>query len=249
MKTAVIGGTGFVGARLVEKLRSTGHEATPHGRSTGLDLLTGAGLPDALRSVDVVVLTIDAPSFDAAASPFFRSTTLNLLAAADRAGVGHIVLLSIVGIDRVPGADYYKAKVLQEDLIGSGPIPFSVVRATQFMEFVEPIMSWTSDGDVVRLPTTRLQPIAVDEVVGALVDVATGAPVNGTVNVAGPDVFPLDELGRMTLRARGDERTVVVDESAGLFGAVPETAIIAPPGARIGRVHYTDWLTSGPPAA
>lgn len=204
MKTAVIGGTGFVGTRLVEKLRSAGHEATPHGRSTGLDLLTGVGLPDALRSVDVVVLTIDAPSFDAAASPFFRSTTLNLLAAADRAGVGHLVLLSIVG---VPGVDYYKAKILQEDLIGSGPIPFSVVRATQFMEFVEPIMSWTSDGDVVRLPATRLQPIAVDDVVGTLVDVATGPPVNGTVNVAGPGVFPLDELGRVTLRARGDERT------------------------------------------
>ena len=249
MKTAVIGGTGFVGTRLVERLRSTGHETTSHGRSTGLDLLTGAGLPDALRSVDVVVLTIDAPSFDAAASPFFRSTTQNLLDAAGRAGVGHIVLLSIVGIDRVPGVDYYTAKILQEDLIRSGPIPSSVVRATQFMEFVEPIMSWTSDGDVVRLPTTRLQPIAVDDAVGTLADVATGTPVDGIVDVAGPDVFPLDELGRITLRARGDERTVVVDESAGLFGAVPETAIIAPPGARIGAVHYSDWLTSGPPVS
>ncbi|MFJ9348420.1 SDR family oxidoreductase [Streptomyces sp. NPDC101237] len=249
MKTAVIGGTGFVGSRLVKRLRSTGHETTSHGRSTGLDLLTGAGLPEALRSVDVVVLTIDAPSFDAAASPFFRSTTLNLLEAADREGVGHIVLLSIVGIDRVPGVDYYAAKVLQEDLVRSGPVPFSVVRATQFMEFVEPIMSWTSEGDVVRLPTTRLQPIAVADVVDTLADVAAGAPVDGIVDVAGPEVFPLDELGRVTLRAHGDQRTVVVDESAGLFGAVPENAIIAPPGARIGSVYYADWLTNEPPVS
>ncbi|MEV7151098.1 SDR family oxidoreductase [Streptomyces sp. NPDC093084] len=247
MKTAVIGGTGFVGTRLVERLRATGHETTSHGRSTGLDLLTGAGLPDALRSVDVVVLTIDAPSFDAAASPFFRSTTLNLLAAAGTAGVGHVVLLSIVGIDRVPDVAYYTAKVLQEDLIRSGPIPSSVVRATQFMEFVEPIMSWTSEDDIVRLPTTRLQPVAVDDVVGTLADVATGPPVDGIVNAAGPDVFPLDELGRITLRATGDRRTVVVDESAGLFGAVPEDALVAPPGARIGSVNYADWLTCRPP--
>ncbi|MFF4898142.1 SDR family oxidoreductase [Streptomyces sp. NPDC001068] len=242
MRTAVIGGTGFVGTRLVQRLDATGHQATAHGRSTGLDLLTGEGMPDALRSVDVVVLTIDAPSFDAAASPFFRRTTENLLDAAARAGTGHIVLLSIVGIDRVPGVDYYTAKILQEDLIRSGPIPSSVVRATQFMEFVETVMSWTTDGDVVRLPTTRLQPVAVDDVVTTLVDVATGTPVNGTVDVAGPEVFPLDELGRITLRARGVERPVVVDESAGLFGAVPEDAVIAPPGARIGGVHYSDWL-------
>jgi uncharacterized protein YbjT (DUF2867 family) len=245
MKIAVVGGTGFVGSRLVGKLRSEGHQATAHGRSTGLDLVTGEGLQDALSSVDVVVITIDAPTFDAAASPFFRSTSGNLLRAAEKEGVRHVVLLSIVGIDRISEVDYYAAKILQEHLVEAGPIPYSIVRATQFMEFVEKIMSWTSEGDIVRLPTTRMQPIAVGEVVDTLADVATGTPINSTVSIAGPDVFPLDELGRLTLRVHDDGRSVVVDESAGLFAAVPDDAITAPSGARIGSVHYTDWLAHG----
>jgi uncharacterized protein YbjT (DUF2867 family) len=242
MKIAVIGGTGFVGSRLVDRLRAGPHEVTAHGRSTGLDLMSGEGLREALVSADVVVNTIDAPSFDAKAFPFFRTTTENLLRAAEQAGVGHVVLLSIVGIDRVPDADYYKAKVLQETLVKEGPVPYSIVRATQFMEFIGKILDWTSDGDTVRLPTTRLQPVAVTEVVDALADVATGPPLNGTTDVAGPDVFPLDELGRLTLRTRHDPRTVVTDESAGLFAAVPTDAITAPDAARLGRIHYTDFV-------
>ncbi|MFG2358369.1 SDR family oxidoreductase [Streptomyces sp. NPDC048521] len=226
----------------MDRLRATHHEVAAHGRSSGLDLLKGEGLPDALRAAEVVVDTIDAPSFDAKAVPFFRKTTANLLRAAEQAGVGHIVLLSIVGIDRVPDVDYYNAKVLQEVLVQEGPIPYSIVRATQFMEFIDKIVEWTSDSDSVRLPTTRLQPIAVGEVVDTLADVVTGPPFNGTLSVAGPDVFPLDELGRLTLQAHHDRRSVVPDESAGLFAAVPPDAIIAPAGAMIGRIHYTDWV-------
>ncbi|WP_377267002.1 SDR family oxidoreductase [Peterkaempfera sp. SMS 1(5)a] len=242
MRIAVIGGTGFVGSRLVERLRETGHQASPHGRSTGLDLLTGDGVPQAVSGADVVIDTIDAPSFDAAAAPFFRTTTQHLLAAAEQAGVGHVVLLSIVGVERVPDVDYYRAKVLQEDIVKAGPIPYSIVRATQFMEFIAGIMDWTTEGRTVRLPTTPLQPIAAGEVVGALADTATGAPLNGTLEIAGPDVLPLDELGRVTLSARPDGRTVVVDESAGLFAAVPGDALTAPSGARLARTRYTDWL-------
>ncbi|NEA49524.1 NAD(P)H-binding protein [Streptomyces sp. SID10815] len=242
MRIAVVGGTGFIGSRLVERLRKAGHEVSAHSRDTGLDLLTGEGLPGAVEGAEVVVDTIDAPSFDAAATPFFRTTTRNLLDAAGQTGVGHVVLLSIVGIDRVPQVDYYRAKVAQEDEVRAGPVPYSIVRATQFMEFVPKIMSWTADGDTVRLPTTPLQPVAADEVVEALADVAAGAPRDGTLDVAGPDVLPLDELGRLTLDARPDGRRVVVDESAGLFAAVVGDAVTAPPGARLGRVHYTDLL-------
>ncbi|GAA5058271.1 SDR family oxidoreductase [Streptomyces similanensis] len=242
MRIAVVGGTGFIGSRLVERLRKAGHEVSAHARNTGLDLLTGEGLPGAVEGAEVVVDTIDAPSFDAAATPFFRTTTRNLLDAAGQAGVGHVVLLSIVGIDRVPQVDYYRAKVAQEDEVKAGPVPYSIVRATQFMEFVPKIMEWTADGDTVRLPTTPLQPVAADEVVEALADVAAGAPLSGTLDVAGPDVLPLDELGRLTLDARPDGRRVVVDESAGLFAAVVGDTVTAPPGARLGRVHYTDLL-------
>lgn len=242
MRVSVIGGTGFMGSRLVKSLDAAGHEVAVHARETGVDLLTGEGLPHAVARADVVVNTIDAPSFDASASPFFRTTTDNLVSAATQGGVRHLVLLSIVGIDRVPEVDYYQAKVSQEERLEAGSIPYSIVRATQFMEFIDKIMSWTAEGDTVRLPTTPLQPIAADEVAQALADVATGTPLGGILNVAGPDVFPLDELGRLTLRARQDGRSVVTDESAGLFGAVRGDAVTAPEGARLGTVHYRDWL-------
>ncbi|MFD8294593.1 SDR family oxidoreductase [Streptomyces bauhiniae] len=242
MNIAVVGAGGFVGSRLVKKLRSEGHEVTAHDRSTGVDLLTGEGVPEALAGAEVVVNTIDAPSFDADAVPFFRTTTETLLSAADGAGVGNVVLLSIVGIDQVPDVAYYRAKLEQERLVEAGPVPYTIVRATQFMDFVEPIMSWTTSGDTVRLPTTRLQPVAVEDVVDALAEAATAPPRDGIVNVAGPDVFPLDDLGRLTLRARPDGREVTVDENAGLFGQVPQDAIVAPPGARLGTTSYEQWL-------
>ncbi|MFG3093430.1 SDR family oxidoreductase [Streptomyces sp. NPDC048202] len=242
MKIAVVGAGGFVGSRLVKKLRTTGNEITAHDRSTGVDLLTGEGVAEALAGADAVVNTIDAPSFDEAAVPFFRTTTETLLRAADRAGVQNVVLLSIVGIDQVPDVEYYRAKLVQEQLVESGPVPYTIVRATQFMDFVEPIMSWTSSGDTVRLPTTRIQPVAIDDVVDTLAEAATSAALNGIINVAGPDVFSLDELGRLTLRAHSDGRDVIVDEDAGLFGQVPQDAVTAPPGAHIGSTSYEQWL-------
>ncbi|MET7678769.1 SDR family oxidoreductase [Streptomyces seoulensis] len=242
MKIAVVGAGGFVGSRLVRKLRSEGHEVTAHDRSTGVDLLTGEGVPEALAGAGTVVNTIDAPSFDEDAVPFFRTTTQTLLNAAEGAGVGNVVLLSIVGIDQVPDVAYYRAKLEQERLLEAGPVPYTIVRATQFMDFIEPVMSWTTSGDTVRLPTTRLQPVAVEDVVDTLAEAATTPPRNGIVNVAGPDVFPLDDLARRTLDAHPDGRHVVVDEEAGLFGQVPHDAIIAPPGARLGATSYEQWL-------
>ncbi|MFF9360125.1 SDR family oxidoreductase [Streptomyces griseoluteus] len=242
MKIAVVGASGFIGSRLVRKLRSEGHEVTTHDRSTGVDLLTGEGVPEALAGADTVVNTINAPGFDETAVPFFRTTTETLLNAADQAGVGNVVLLSIVGIDQVPDVAYYRAKLEQERLLEAGPVPYTIVRATQFMDFIEPIMSWTTSGDTVRLPTTRLQPVAVEDLVDTLAEAATAPPRNGIVNIGGPDVFPLDELARLTLRAHPDGRHVTVDEEAGLFGQVPRDAIIAPPDARVGTTSYEQWL-------
>lgn len=242
MKIAVVGGTGFIGAPLVRKLDAEGYNVRACSLSTGLDLLTGQGLPEALNGVDVAVNTIDAPSFDAAAEAFFRTTTTNLLTEVSRAGVRHLVLLSIVGIDRVPTVDYYRAKLLQEKLVQEGPTPYSIVRATQFMEFIVGIMSWTTEGATVRLPTTPLQPVAAADVIDVLAEVSVDQPHNGTLNVAGPEIVSLAELGRRTLQAHPDGRTVVVDESAGLYAAVPGDALVAPPGTRLSPTTYSEFL-------
>jgi len=165
-------------------------------------------------------------------------------ASGFRAGVRHQVILSIVGVDQLPALDYYRAKALQEELLRKGPTPYSIVRATQFFEFMNSFVSWVSDDKTVRLPTAHVQPIAADDVVDAVVDVATGAPLQGIRNVAGPDVFALDELGRLTLAAHHDARTVVVDDKAGMFGGVRGEVLTAGPDARIARTHYQDWLQS-----
>jgi len=242
MKIIVIGGTGLIGSQVVEKLTATGHEAVPAAPSTGVDVLTGAGLAEVLEGADVVVNLANSPTFDAASLDFFRTSMTNVLAAGKRAGVGHQVVLSIVGVDQVPDVDYYRAKVLQEQLLRSGPTPYSIVRATQFFEFVDAILSWTTEGDTVRLPSRPIQPMASADVAEAVFEVAAGAPLQGIREVAGPDVFTLDELGRMTLTAKGDARTVVVDESAGLFGAIPGDVLIAKEGAHLATTHYADWL-------
>jgi uncharacterized protein YbjT (DUF2867 family) len=241
MRIAVVGGTGRIGARVVQDLAAAGHEAVALARSTGVDVLTGEGLDDAFAGAEAVVNLTNSPTFDAAAADFLRTSTENLLAAADRAGVRHVVILSIVGADRVPDVDYYRAKVLQEDVLRAGPVPYSIVRATQFMEFVDDIMSWTSDGSEVRLPATPLQPIAADDVAAAVAEVAAGRPLNGVREIAGPEVFPLDELGRLTLAHRGDPRTVVTDPGAGLFAAVPGPALTSP-DAHLGATRYGEWL-------
>jgi uncharacterized protein YbjT (DUF2867 family) len=242
VKIAVIGGTGLIGSRVVKILSATGHEAVPHSPSTGLDLLSGQGLAEALAGADVVVNLTNSPTFDEASPAFFRKTMDNLLDAAGAAGVGHAVILSIVGVERVPDLVYYRAKVLQENILEAGPVPYSIVRATQFFEFMDATMSWTADGNTVRLPATRLQPIAADDVAQAVAEVSTGAPLRGVQNIAGPEVFRLDELGRITLAAHGDERQVVTDDLAGLFAAVSGDALIPEDGAVIATTTYREWL-------
>jgi uncharacterized protein YbjT (DUF2867 family) len=242
MRIAVIGGTGLIGSQVVKILNSSGHEAVPYSPSTGVDLLSGQGLAGALRGADVVVNLSNSPTFDDASAGFFRTTMDNLLAAARAAGVGHAVILSIVGAELVPGLAYYRAKVLQEDILKAGPVPYSIVRATQFFEFMDAALSWTADENTVRLPGTLVQPIAAADVAQAVADVSAGAPLRGTREVAGPEVFRLDELGKVTLAARGDHRTVVTDDTAGMFAAATGDVLIAKDGASIAKTSYREWL-------
>ncbi len=243
MKLAVIGGTGLIGSQVVKILDANGHEAVPHSPSTGLDLLSGRGLPEALKAADVVVNLTNSPTFDDASLVFFQKTMDNLLTAASAADVGHAVILSIVGADQVPGLVYYRAKVLQEDILKAGPVPYSIVRATQFFEFIGAVLSSTADDNAVRLPATLVQPIASADVAQAVADVSVDAPLQGTRNIAGPEVFALDELGKLTLAAHGDHRTVVTDNSAGMFAPASGDALIAKDGAVIAKTTYRAWLT------
>ncbi|MFE6808873.1 SDR family oxidoreductase [Streptomyces sp. NPDC057681] len=242
MKFAVIGGTGLIGSQVVKNLNAAGHEAVPHSKSTGIDVLTGQGLDEAVAGVDVVVNLTNSPTFDEASLAFFQTSMDNLLAAADKGGVGHFVILSIVGTDQVPELDYYRAKALQEKILADGQIPYSIVRATQFMEFMDAVMSWTADGDIVRLPATPIQPIAAKDVAAAVAEVAVDAPLNGIRNIGGPDVFSLDELGRIALSHKGDHRTVVTDPTAGMF-AVVKGDVLTDKNAHLAPTRYTDWIS------
>ncbi|MEV6748842.1 NAD(P)H-binding protein [Streptomyces sp. NPDC051080] len=242
MKFAVIGGTGLIGSQVVKKLNAAGHQAVPHAQSTGVDVISGRGVDEAVTGADVVVNLTNSPTFDEASPAFFRASMDNLLAAAGKGGVGHFVILSIVGTDRVPELDYYRAKALQEEILAAGPIPYSIVRATQFMEFMDAVLSWTADGDTVRLPATPIQPIAAEDVADAVAEVAAGAPLNGIRNIGGPEVFGLDELGRITLSRKGDGRTVVTDPTAGMFAAV-KGDVLTDKDAHLAPTHYADWLS------
>ncbi|QLH24921.1 SDR family oxidoreductase [Streptomyces sp. Rer75] len=243
MKIAVLGGTGLIGSKVVKNLTAGGHEAVACSPSTGVDIITGKGLEEALSGADVVVNLTNSPTFDDASAAFFRTSMDNLLAAAGKCGVRHAVILSIVGAELVPELVYYRAKVLQEDILKAGPIPYSIVRATQFMEFIDTVLSWTTDGDTVRLPATPIQPIAAQDVADAVAEVAVGAPLNGTRDIGGPDVFTLDELGRVTLDARSDSRTVVLDDTAGMFAAIRGDALTTKGDTRLAPTHYTEWLS------
>ncbi|GAB3179861.1 NAD(P)H-binding protein [Streptomyces incanus] len=195
-----------------------------------------------MAGADVVVNLTNSPTFDEASLAFFQTSMDNLLAAAHRGGVGHFVILSIVGAEQVPELDYYRAKALQEKLLAAGPIPYSIVRATQFMEFVDAAMSWTADADTVRLPATPIQPIASKDVAAAVAEVAADAPLNGIRDIAGPEAFTLDELGRITLSHKGDNRTVVTDPTAGMF-AVVKGDVLTGKNAHLAPTRYTDWLS------
>jgi uncharacterized protein YbjT (DUF2867 family) len=242
MKLAVIGGTGLIGSQVVKILNVSGHEAVPQSPASGLDLLTGKGLAEALNGADVVINLTNSPTFDDASVGFFRTTMDNLVAAAKAAGVGHAVILSIVGADLVPGMVYYRAKVLQEDILKAGPVPYSIVRATQFFEFMDTTIAENADQNTVRLPATLVQPMASADVAQAVADVSIDPPLRGTRSFAGPDVFPLDELGRITLAAHGDHRTVVTDNSAGMFAAISGHALIAKEDTNIAKTTYREWL-------
>ncbi|GGX76196.1 SDR family oxidoreductase [Streptomyces fructofermentans] len=241
MNIAVIGGTGLIGSQVVKNLDAAGHSATPHSLSTGVDIISGQGLDEAIGGADVVVNLANSPTFDASSPEFFRTSMDNLLAASGKANVQHFVVLSIVGVDKVPAMDYYRAKVLQEDLLKAGPVPYSIVRATQFMEFMDAVISSSADGDTVRLPRTPVQPIAAADVAAIVSEVAVGDALNGVLEIAGPDIYPLDELGRLTFTAKGDTRSVVTDDAAGMLAAVPGD-VLTNAGARLAPTHYTDWL-------
>jgi uncharacterized protein YbjT (DUF2867 family) len=249
MKLVVIGGSGLIGSKLVTKLRDHGHEAIPASPDSGVDTLTGEGLAEALEGAAVVVDVSNSPSFEeAAVLEFFETSTRNLLDAEAAAGVGHHVALSVVGTDRIPDSGYLRAKNAQEKLIEGSSIPYSIVRATQFFEFVGRIADSATDGDTVRLPPVLFQPMAADDVAAAVGRVAVGDPVNGIVELAGPDQFRFDELVRQALAARHDPRQVVADPAAPYFGAVLGERSLVPVGdAHLADTHFTDWLDQTPP--
>ena len=251
MKLVIIGGTGLIGSKLVTRLREHGHEAVAASPDTGVNTLTGEGLAEALHGANVIVDVSNSPSFeDAAVMEFFTTSTRNLLSAAGAAGVGHYVALSVVGTERLSESGYFRAKIAQEQLIKASGLPFSIVHATQFFEFVKSIAAAATEGNTVRLAPVMIQPIAADEVAKAVGKVAVGAPVNGVVEVAGPEPFRLDELVRNGLQARQDPREVVPDPRARYFGAILGVRTLMPgDGARLGDVRFQDWLHQGAPVA
>jgi uncharacterized protein YbjT (DUF2867 family) len=245
MKIVVIGGTGRVGSKVVAKLRAQGHEAVPASPDSGVNTITGEGLAEALQGADVVVDVSNSPSFeDAAVLEFFETSTRNLLAAEAAAGVGHHVALSIVGADGLPDSGYLRAKVAQEKLIESSPVPYTILRATQLMEFVGGIADSATDGDTVRLPPVLFQPIAADDAAAAVARAAVGQPVGGIVDVGGPDKFRFDETIQRFLAAHHDPRQVVADPKARYFGTeLGETSLVTGDDAQLGETRYADWLT------
>jgi uncharacterized protein YbjT (DUF2867 family) len=244
MKIVVIGGSGLIGSKLVDELGEHGHDAVVADLTTGVNTLTGEGLDEALAGASVVVEVSNSPSFeDAAVMEFFTTSTRNLLAAEAAAGVRHHVALSVVGTQRLTESGYFRAKVAQEQLIQASSIPYSIVHATQFFEFFESIAGGATDGNTVRLAPVLVQPIAADDVARAVGRVAVGSPVNGIVEIAGPDQFRLDEFIRRGLSARKDPRQVLANAHARYFGAeLHERTLVPADGARLGTVHFEDWL-------
>jgi uncharacterized protein YbjT (DUF2867 family) len=244
LKIVVIGGSGLIGSKLVKQLREQGHEAVAASRDSGVNTLTGEGLAEALRGASVVVDVSNSPSFeDAAVLKFFETSTRNLLAAEAEARVGHHVALSVVGTARLSESGYFRAKIAQERMIKQSSIPYSIVHATQFFEFVKSIADAATDGDKVRLAPVLIRPMAADDVASAVGRIAVGAPINGTVEVAGPEQFRLDELIRRSLSAHNDPREVVADPQARYFGAkLSERTLVPDDDARLGETRFEDWL-------
>ncbi|MDZ7954806.1 SDR family oxidoreductase [Nostoc sp. DedQUE09] len=244
MKIVVIGGNGLIGKKLVSRLRERGHETVAASPSSGVNAVTGEGLAEVLVGAQVVVDVTNSPSFeDAAVLEFFEKSSRNLLAAEADAGVAHHVAVSIVGSDRIPDSGYMRAKVAQEKLIQSAAIPYTIVRATQFFEFIETIIAqFPTDGQTVHSPPAFIQPIGSDDVVAALVDITLEAPVNGIIDLAGPDRFHFEEIIRQFLSATHDSRQVVVDSHARYFGAALNDQLVPQGNSLIGSTRFEDWL-------
>lgn len=244
MKIVVIGGTGLIGSKLVKNLGDHGHEASPASPNTGVNSITGEGLTEALKGAAVVVDVTNAPSWeDAAVLKFFETSTRNLLTAAAAAGAKHYVALSVVGTDRLLASGYFRAKLAQENLIKAASIPWTIVRATQFFEFVKQIADYSTDDNKVRMPPGLIQPMSADDVATALAKIATDPPVNGMVEIGGPEKFRLDELIRRDLAAFQDPREVVSDPHGRYYGIeVSERALVPGDDARLGETRFEDWL-------
>jgi uncharacterized protein YbjT (DUF2867 family) len=244
MRIVVIGGSGLIGSKLVTKLAAQGHQAVAASPDSGVNTLTGAGLAEVLEGASVVVDVSNSPSWeDAAVLEFFVTSTRNLLAGEAVAGVGHHVALSVVGSERLTESGYFRAKIAQEELIRGSSIAYSIVRATQFFEFVNPIADLSTDGNKVHLPPVLIQPMAADDVASAVCRVAIGSPVIGTIEIGGPEQFRLDELVRHALAARNDVREVVTDPQARYYGAaLSERTLVPGDNARLGETRFGDWL-------
>ena len=248
MKIVVIGGSGLIGKKLVERLRQKRHDVVAASPSTGVDTITGAGLAEALTGARVVVDVANAPSFaDDAVMRFFQTSGRNLLSAEMTAGIAHHLALSIVGVDRLSDSGYFRAKVAQESLIRASGIPFTIVHATQFFEFIGAIANAGAVGDVIRLSPALIQPVAADDVVAALADLALGPPLNAVAEVAGPEACPLDAVARKFMAATGDKRRVIADVHARYYGAELDDRSLTPGDrVRLGPTRFTDWLAAAP---
>ena len=251
MKIVVIGGTGLIGSKTVAMLRQGGHEVVAASPNTGVNTITGEGLKEAMAGAQVVIDLANSPSFeDRAVLEFFETSGRNLLAAEAAAGVRHHVALSIVGTDRTPDNGYFRAKVAQEQLIETSGIPYTIIRSTQFLDFLGRIADSSADGNVVRVSPGLFQPIAADDVAAIVAEVALAAPRNGIVEIAGPERAPFNEFVARYLQAVGDPREVVRDPEARYYGGRVEERSLVPLGeARLGRIGFDEWLRRRSPAS
>src|SRR5881398_3484559 len=245
MKIVVIGGSGLIGSKVVSKLREQGHEAVAASPKSGVNSISGEGLAEALKGASVVVDVTNSPSWeDAAVMKFFETSTRNLLAYEVAAGVGHHVALSVVGTERLLASGYFRAKMAQEKLIKASPVPYTIVRATQFFEFVGAIAQLATEGQTVRVPPVLMQPIAADDVAAVMADVALAEPLNGTVDLAGPEPIRQDDFVRQFLNATGDARKVMSDASALYYGInVNDQSLTPGENPRLGTTRFSEWLS------
>jgi len=245
MKIVVIGGSGLIGSKLVTQLRGWGHEAVAASPNSGVNSITGEGLAEALKGAAVIVDVTNSPSWeDAAVMKFFETSTRNLLTYGAAAGVKHHVALSVVGTERLLASGFFRAKMAQEKLIQGSSNPYTIIRATQFFEFVKSIVDFSTDGNKVRMPLSLIQPMSADDVASAVGRIATGSPVNGVVEIGGPEKFRLDELARKFLAAQKDPREVITDPQGRYYGVeVSEKALVPEDNAQLGETRFETWLT------